>query len=63
MPRHIFLPIIVVIAVIGSYGVDNSIVDVHVLVLLGAVGYLLRKLDFQLAPLVIGLTRVRAAGA
>ncbi|BBK33942.1 putative tricarboxylic transport membrane protein [Stella humosa] len=55
VPRHIFLPIIVVIAVIGSYGVGNSMVDVYVLVLLGVVGYLLRKLDFQLAPMVIGL--------
>ncbi|BBK40228.1 hypothetical protein STVA_02480 [Allostella vacuolata] len=55
IPRHIFLPIIVVIAVIGSYGVGNSMVDVYVLVLLGVVGYLLRKLDFQLAPMVIGL--------
>lgn len=35
VPRHIFLPIIVVIAVIGSYGVGNSMVDVYVLVLLG----------------------------
>lgn len=55
VPRHIFLPIILVIAVIGSYGVGNSMVDVYGLILLGVVGYLLRKLDFQLAPMVIGL--------
>lgn len=55
VPRHIFLPIIVVIAVIGSYSARNSVVDVYVLLLLGAAGYVLRKLDFQLAPMVIGL--------
>jgi putative tricarboxylic transport membrane protein len=55
IPRHIFLPIILLLAAIGAYGVNNSMVDVWVLLLLGILGYFLRKLDFKLAPLVVGL--------
>ncbi len=55
IPYHIFLPIILVLVVIGAFSVRNSMLDVYMLLLLGGAGYLLRKFDFQLAPMVIGL--------
>ncbi|MGV6873555.1 tripartite tricarboxylate transporter permease [Pseudochelatococcus sp. B33] len=55
VPLHIFLPAIILLAIIGSFSVNNNILDVFVLVILGVFGYVLRKYDFQLAPLVIGL--------
>jgi putative tricarboxylic transport membrane protein len=55
IPNHIFLPLILLLAVIGSYSVRNSMMDVYVLLFLGMLGYILRKLDFQLAPMVVGL--------
>jgi len=55
IPNHIFLPLILLLAIIGSYSVRNSMLDVYVLLLLGIVGYILRKFDFQLAPMVIGV--------
>jgi putative tricarboxylic transport membrane protein len=55
IPAHIFLPTILILAVIGSYSVRNSMFDVYIFLLVGVLGYILRKLDFQLAPMVIGL--------
>jgi putative tricarboxylic transport membrane protein len=55
IPNHIFLPLILMLAVIGSYSVRNSMLDVCLLLLVGLLGYVLRKLDFQLAPMVVGL--------
>jgi putative tricarboxylic transport membrane protein len=55
IPSHILLTMILLIAVIGSYSVRNSIVDVYVLLFIGLIGYVFRKLDFQLAPLVVGV--------
>jgi len=55
IPAHILLTMILLVAVIGSYSVRNSMLDVYVLLFIGLIGYVLRKLDFQLAPLVVGL--------
>jgi putative tricarboxylic transport membrane protein len=41
--------------VIGVYKVNNSIVDVWIMLIMGVVGYALRKFDFDPAPLVLGL--------
>ncbi len=55
IPSHILLTMILLVAVIGSYSVRNSMLDVYVLLFIGLIGYVFRKLDFQLAPLVVGL--------
>lgn len=55
IPSHILLTMILLVAVIGSYSVRNSILDVYVLFFIGLIGYVFRKLDFQLAPLVVGV--------
>jgi putative tricarboxylic transport membrane protein len=55
IPHHIFLPVILMLAVIGTYSVSNSMLDVYLLLLLGLIGYGLRLFDFQLAPMVVGL--------
>jgi putative tricarboxylic transport membrane protein len=41
--------------VIGVYEVNNSIVDVWIMLIMGAVGYALKKFAFDPAPLVLGL--------
>ena len=55
VPNHIFLPIILMVATIGCYSVRNSMLDVGMLLVVALIGYVLRKLDFQLAPMVVGL--------
>ena len=55
VPNHIFLPIILMMASIGRYSVRNSMLDVGMLLVVALIGYILRKLEFQLAPMVVGL--------
>jgi len=55
IPRHILLTSIMLIAIIGTYSVNNSMLDLYILFLLGIIGYVLRKFDFHLAPLVVGV--------
>ncbi|RDL44486.1 hypothetical protein DN730_08805 [Marinomonas piezotolerans] len=53
-PRHLF-PTITVLALLGAFSVNNSLVDVWVMLGAGFVGFLLRRADFPLPPLLIGL--------
>jgi putative tricarboxylic transport membrane protein len=54
--RYLYLyPLIVMFCVIGVYEVNHSIVDVWIMLAMGVVGYFLRKLGFDVAPLVLGL--------
>ena len=55
IPTHFLIALIVVIASIGAFSVHNTIFDVYVLLGMGIVGYLLRKMGFQLAPLIVAL--------
>ncbi|ALV39931.1 tripartite tricarboxylate transporter TctA [Pseudarthrobacter sulfonivorans] len=54
-PMHILIPIIVVLAAIGSYSLNNNLIDVHIMLIMGMIGYVMRKLDFSLASLLVGL--------
>ncbi|MFA5028868.1 MAG: tripartite tricarboxylate transporter permease, partial [Candidatus Methylomirabilota bacterium] len=46
---------ILLFCVVGVYAVNSSIVDVGIMAAMGCVGYLLRKLDFEIAPIVLGV--------
>ena len=42
-------------SILGCYSVSNSVVDVWIMLAMGGVGYTLRKLGFDLAPVALGL--------
>jgi putative tricarboxylic transport membrane protein len=46
---------VLVICIIGAYSVNNSAFDVGTMMVLGAVGYLLRKAGFPAAPLILAM--------
>ncbi|NSW78497.1 MAG: tripartite tricarboxylate transporter permease [Chthonomonadetes bacterium] len=54
-PRHFLFPTIVVLCVVGSYAINNSLFDVGVMFVFGLVGWALRRWGFPVAPLVLGL--------
>jgi putative tricarboxylic transport membrane protein len=54
-PLHILIPIIVVIALIGSFSINNNMIDIRIMLVMGLVGYLMRKLDFSLPSLLVGM--------
>jgi putative tricarboxylic transport membrane protein len=53
-PRWLF-PIVLAISFIGVYGVNHSPLDLILATLLGVLGYFMRKLDYPLAPVILGL--------
>jgi len=55
IPYAYLYPLIIMFCIIGVYEVNNSIVDVWIMLIMGVVGYALRKFDFDPAPLVLGL--------
>jgi putative tricarboxylic transport membrane protein len=55
IPDAILWPGVLVFAVIGAYGPNQSMVDVWVMLGFGVIGYLLRRFGFSPAPLVMGL--------
>ena len=55
VPYPLLYPAILLFCVLGVYAVNGSAVDVGIMAAMGALGYLLRKFDFETAPVVLGL--------
>ncbi|MEN3355063.1 MAG: putative tricarboxylic transport rane protein [Betaproteobacteria bacterium] len=55
IPFSIIAPIIIALCAVGAYTVHGSMLDVWFMVLFGVLGYVLRKLRYPLAPLVLSL--------
>jgi putative tricarboxylic transport membrane protein len=55
LPHSILLALITLFMLIGAYSVNNSTLDLVVLVIMGVVGFVFRKVGFDLAPLVLAL--------
>src|SRR5215212_5484760 len=55
VPFSIIAPVIVVICAIGAYTVHNAMLDIWFMLLFGVIGYVFKKLDYPLAPLVLAL--------
>ena len=55
IPYAYLYPLIIMFCVIGVYEVNNSIIDVWIMLIMGVVGYGLKKFGFDPAPLVLGL--------
>lgn len=53
-PSRWLLPIVLVISFIGVYSVNASILDLILAIILGVLGYFMRKLDYPLAPVILG---------
>jgi putative tricarboxylic transport membrane protein len=55
IPYAYLYPLIIMFCIVGVYEVNHSTVDVWIMLIMGALGYALRKFDFDPAPLVLGL--------
>ncbi|MBB4862612.1 putative tricarboxylic transport membrane protein [Pseudomonas nitritireducens] len=54
VPNWALVPGIAIITAIGVYAVHATTFDLFLMVAIGILGYLLRKLDFPLSPLLLG---------
>ena len=55
IPFPILTPLIVAVCAVGSYAVHTDMIDIWYMLLFGVVGYVFKKLDYPLAPLVLAL--------
>jgi putative tricarboxylic transport membrane protein len=55
VPFSIIAPVIIVICAIGAYTVHQAMLDVWLMLGFGVIGYVFKKLDYPLAPLVLAL--------
>ena len=55
IPFSIIAPVILVVCTVGAYTVHSSMFDVWLMLGFGVIGYVFKKLDYPMAPLVLAL--------
>lgn len=55
VPPYFLVPSIAVMTILGSYALRNSMTDVFIMLTLGVVGYILKEIGLDPAPIVLGL--------
>jgi putative tricarboxylic transport membrane protein len=53
VPYRLLFPLIVFFTLLGSYATNYSVEDLYITIIFGVIGYLLRKFDYQLVPIVL----------
>ena len=53
LPYSVLFPFIFLFCLIGAYTVGNNVQDVYIMILFGILGYLMKKYDYEPAPLVL----------
>ncbi len=53
VPYSILVPLILLFCMIGSYSLRNNLADMIIMIIFGVVGYLMRKFDYEPAPLIM----------
>jgi putative tricarboxylic transport membrane protein len=55
IPKGILLPIIIILSVVGSYAINNSLFDMFWALGFGVMGYFFKRYDYPVAPCVLGI--------
>jgi putative tricarboxylic transport membrane protein len=55
LPQHILAAVVLLLCLVGAYSLNNSLLDLWVLAVMGAVGYWFRRIGVDPAPLVVAL--------
>ncbi len=55
IPRTRLMPVVFVLCAIGSYAITNRLFDIYVMIGFGIVGFILRRMRYPMAPLVLGI--------
>ena len=54
VPKHILLPIIMSICVVGAYSINNRIFDIWTMLVFGLIGWVMKKASLPVTPLLLG---------
>ena len=55
IPKGILMPLIMILSVIGSFAIRNSVYDIFWMFGFGILGYFMKRYDFPIAPVVLGV--------
>jgi putative tricarboxylic transport membrane protein len=55
VPRQKLMPIVFILCVVGSFALQSRLFDVGVMIFFGIFGFILREMDYPMAPLVLGI--------
>ena len=55
IPYAYLYPCVLAFCILGTYSVANSMLDVWIMLAMGGIGYVLRKFEYDLAPVALGL--------
>jgi len=55
VPVHILSVFIIIIAILGAYAINSSLIDVYVMMAFGILGFFMKRFGFEAAPLVLGM--------
>jgi len=53
--KGLLLPMIIIISVVGTYAINNSVTDVYWMLGFGIFGYILKMYGFQMGPVILGV--------
>ncbi len=53
VPYHLIFPIVLMIIIVGSFAIRNSLWDVGMMILFGVIGYFMIKVDFPIAATIL----------
>jgi putative tricarboxylic transport membrane protein len=55
IPRNIIMPVIFVLCTVGAFAISQRLFDIWTMLLFGFCGFVLRQLNYHMAPFVLGL--------
>lgn len=55
VPRAVLIPAIVVLSVVGTFAIQNSMTDVYWMLAFGILGYFLKVYGFPIGPIILGV--------
>jgi len=55
IPNSILFPVIFTLCFLGAFSLNNSVYDMFIALVFGIIGYIMKKNDFPVAPIVLGV--------
>lgn len=55
VPKKLLMPVILMLCIVGSFAIRNSIFDIGIALFFGILGYVLTRMDYPTVPVLLGL--------
>jgi len=55
LPINMMMPIVLIFCIIGSFAINNSLIGVVIILILGFVSFIMQENQFPVAPLILGM--------